>query len=223
MQQTPMHPLINKNLLATIPSGLSRVVEVGCSSGALAAAYRATNPGVHYVGVEIDAQYAAAAAAHCSEILVGDIEQMDLAMVPAFQGAQAWIFGDVLEHLRNPWEVLTRIRAILPPGGYLIICIPNVQHWSVQIMLATGQFRYVESGLLDRTHLRWFTRVTMLEMLFTTGYRVEQAKGVLLDETMPDFMRQAITAIVEAQGGNAQIAIKDALPFQFVVRAVAND
>ncbi|MDG5497119.1 class I SAM-dependent methyltransferase [Niveispirillum sp. BGYR6] len=222
MQQTPMHHNVNQDLLAAIPPGLSRLVEIGCSSGAMAAVYRAANPGAHYVGVEIDADYAATAAPHCSETLVGDIEQMDLAKVPAFQGTQAWIFGDVLEHLRNPWDVLARIREILPPGGSVITCIPNAQNWSVQMMLAVGQFRYADSGLLDRTHLRWFTRTTMLEMFAAAGYRVEYAVARLPGQPMPDHMHQAITAIAQGCGIDPQMAINDALPIQFVVRAVPN-
>jgi SAM-dependent methyltransferase len=221
MQQTPMHHNVNGELLSAIPPGLSRLVEIGCSSGAMAAAYRAANPGAHYVGVEIDADYAATAAPHCSETLVGDIEQMDLATVPAFQGAQAWIFGDVLEHLRNPWDVLTRIRSILPPGGCVITCIPNAQNWSVQRMLAVGQFRYADSGLLDRTHLRWFTRITMLEMFAATGYKVEHAVARLPSQPIPDHMRQAIATIAQGCGLDPEGAITDSLPIQYVIRASA--
>lgn len=221
MQQTPMHHNVNGELLSAIPPGLSRLVEIGCSSGAMAAAYRAANPGAHYVGVEIDADYAATAAPHCSETLVGDIEQMDLATVPAFQGAQAWIFGDVLEHLRNPWDVLTRIRKILPPGGCVITCIPNAQNWSVQRMLAVGQFRYADSGLLDRTHLRWFTRITMLEMFAATGYKVEHAVARLPSQPIPDHMRQAIATIAQGCGLDPEGAITDSLPIQYVIRASA--
>jgi SAM-dependent methyltransferase len=209
-------------LLATIPSGLSRLIEIGCSSGAMAAAYRAANPGAYYVGVEIDADYAATAAPHCSETLVGDIEQMDLATVPAFQGAQAWIFGDVLEHLRNPWDVLARIRRILPAGGSVITCIPNAQNWSVQRMLAVGQFRYADSGLLDRTHLRWFTRITMLEMFVAAGYRVDFAVARMPAQPIPAYMRQAIVTIAQGCGIDPEQAINDAQPIQYVVRAVPN-
>ncbi|MFM2044497.1 MAG: hypothetical protein RLY86_3073 [Pseudomonadota bacterium] len=219
MQQTPMHHDVNRDLLAAIPPGLSRLVEVGCSSGAMAAAYRAANPGAHYVGVEIDADYAATAAPQCSETLVGDVERMDLGATPAFQGAQAWIFGDVLEHLRDPWDVLTRIRKVLPADGCVVACIPNAQNWSVQMMLAVGQFRYADSGLLDRTHLRWFTRTTMVEMFAATGYQVDHAVARIPGQPMPDHMRTAITAVAQGCGLDAQTAINDSLPIQYVMRA----
>src|SRR5271154_1004899 len=138
MRQTPAHDKHNPDLLALIPVDARRIVEVGCSTGALARAYRALNPACDYVGIEIDADYAAAAADACSSVVNLDIERVD---DPRFAGlfpSDCWVFGDSLEHLRDPWALPKRVRAQLAPDGCVVSCIPNTQHWSVQAKLNRG-------------------------------------------------------------------------------------
>ena len=150
MKQTPAHQVANRDLLALMPRGARHVVEVGCMHGALAAAYRAANPGTRYTGIDIDPDYAAEAAAHCDTALAGDIETFEAQAFDVLFPSDCWVFGDCLEHLRDPWRVVRRIRERISPDGCLVACIPNGQHWSVQMRLATGLFRYEDSGLLDR-------------------------------------------------------------------------
>src|SRR5438105_11540086 len=102
MRSTAAHDTPNPDLLAMVPGGLARVVEVGCSTGALARAYRAANPGCDYVGIEVDPAHAAAARAACSSVIAADVEGLD---EPTFAGlfpADCWVFGDSLEHLKDP-------------------------------------------------------------------------------------------------------------------------
>ncbi len=83
------------------------------------------------------------------------------------------MFGDVLEHLRDPWQVSRSVRAMLGSEGCVLACIPNAQHWSVELRLNRGELRSAEAGLLDRTHLRWFTRKTIIELFEGAGLRIE--------------------------------------------------
>jgi tRNA A58 N-methylase Trm61 len=123
--QTPAHDQANPDLLAILPT-VDRLVEVGCSSGALARAYSKRHPSAHWLGIEIEPIDAEAGRQHCQEVLVGDVEQK-LGQEPAPQVLQAdcWIFGDSLEHLRDPWQVLRRVHNLLPPGGSVCACIPT--------------------------------------------------------------------------------------------------
>jgi predicted ABC-class ATPase len=130
------------------------------------------------------------------------------------------VFGDVLEHLRDPWALLARIRAQLPSSGCVVLCVPNVQHWSLQARLATGDFRYQASGLMDRTHLRWFTRVSLLEMLQQAGLQVQAGTARIFDEPQRERFLPAIRAMATAMGVDPEQAVQDALPLQYVVRAV---
>jgi SAM-dependent methyltransferase len=220
MDQTPAHNSHNPDLLALLPPGAMRVVEVGCSRGALAAAYRQANPSCHYTGIEIDHDFGLAAQRHCSRVLVADVEQLSDLDFESLFPADCFIFGDALEHLVDPWKILRRIRTKLNVGGCVVACIPNMQHWSVQVQLSVGALRYQDSGFLDRTHLRWFTRTTIIELFDAAGYRIEAAAARLFEE--PDRLRflPAIRALAEAAGGDPEQAESDALPTQYIVRAM---
>jgi trans-aconitate methyltransferase len=220
MKQTDAHDVYNPDLLAFMPKDLTRVIEVGCSRGALARAYRAANPNAAYVGIDIDADCVAAAAAHCTSAIHADIENLDDAAFAALFPSDAWLFGDSLEHLKDPWALLRRIRAQLAPTGCIVACVPNVQHWSVQARLVSGEFRYEDAGLLDRTHLRWFTRTTILELFASTGYQVVAGGPRIFDEPGREPVLAAIRAMASALGADPEIAASDALPVQFVLRAV---
>ena len=217
-KQTPAHMAVNHELLSIIPGDARRIVEVGCMQGALAQAYLAGNPGAHYVGIDIDPEYAQVAAAFCSEAIAANIETMDDASFGKLFPSDCWIFGDCLEHLRDPWRVLRRLREAIDADGHLLICIPNAQHWSVQWRLASGQFRYEDSGLLDRTHLRWFTRITLLEMFAQTGWAVEQGMSRVLNAPQQPQMLEALRAYAVSVGLDGNTAVQDATAFQYVFK-----
>ncbi|WP_088281784.1 bifunctional 2-polyprenyl-6-hydroxyphenol methylase/3-demethylubiquinol 3-O-methyltransferase UbiG [Ideonella sp. A 288] len=222
MKQTPAHSIVNADLLALIPPNARRVVEVGCMHGAMARAYRATNPAAEYVGIDIDPDYAAVAASACTEALAGDIETFGGAAFDNLFPSDCWIFGDCLEHLRDPWRQVARIREAIDPDGCLLACIPNAQHWSLQMRLASGLFRYEDSGLMDRTHLRWFTRVTMMEMFLQAGWRIDHAISRQLPAQPPAGLMDAIRTLAAAGGVDPEQAAVDANAFQYVFRLKAN-
>ena len=189
-------------------------------SGALARDYRLSHPEAHWSGIEIDTSYAAAARQHCQRVLVGDIELMleDPAMAESLQ-APCWIFGDSLEHLRDPWQVLRRVRELLPEGGQVCACIPNAQHWSLQARLCLGQFIYEDSGLLDRTHLRWFTPSTMVSLFEDTGFRILRSQPRIFPHPSEAMVLEHIYDLASRLGGDPERAILDARPLQLVIQA----
>lgn len=217
--QTPAHDIPNPDLLAILPV-VDRLVEVGCSTGALARAYRERHPQAHWLGLEIDPDYGAAARRHCQEVLVGDVEQLleDPAMAELFQ-ADCWIFGDSLEHLRDPWRVLRQVHGLLPEGGSVCACIPNAQHWSLQARLCLGQFVYEESGLLDRTHLRWFTPTTMAALFQDNGFRLVHTQPRIFPHPAEAMVLEQIRTFAQRLGGDPEQAVQDARPLQLVIRA----
>ena len=155
---------INQDLLSRIPQSASRVLEVGCGSGFLGAAYKTFNPLATYVGVEFVSEVAQSAKERLDDVVCGDVEDPQLA-IPLVDGEKydCIVYGDVLEHLRNPWKVLKRHLGLLSDSGIVLACIPNVQHWRVIANLLAGQWPLTDGGIFDRTHLRWFTRSTILE------------------------------------------------------------
>jgi 2-polyprenyl-3-methyl-5-hydroxy-6-metoxy-1,4-benzoquinol methylase len=211
----------NHDLVRMIPTNARGVVEVGCNNGALANVYKGINPSCKYTGIEIDKDNAERARAYCDTVLHLDIETVDESFFKDLSAtSNVWIFGDVLEHLRNPWEVLARIRRSLPADGCVVVCLPNAQHWSVQAKLCVGDFRYEDSGLLDRTHMRFFTRATMLEMFDGAGFKIEEGFPRIFHQLQNDKVIAAIKMMAEGVGANPEQALQDSLPLQYVVKAV---
>jgi methionine biosynthesis protein MetW len=140
----------------------SRVLDVGCAEGYLATELMAR--GCDVVGVEPDARAAAIARERGLDVLEVDIEQVTLDAA----GFDVVIFADVLEHLRDPEEVLRRML----PAGRAVVSLPNIAHWTARRTLLTGRFPREDFGLFDRTHLRYFTRATARELAEEAGYRV---------------------------------------------------
>lgn len=220
MEQTPAHDAHNPDLLKFIPTGAQRLIEIGCSSGALARAFKAIAPACDYLGIEIDPAYADLARRHCDRCLVLNLEQADDAFWQSAADRDCWIFGDVLEHFQDPWTILRNIRRIIPAGGVIVACVPNAQHWSMQVKLNIGAFEYENAGLLDRTHLRWFTRQTLLKLFADTGFRVTEGLPRVFNEPQRDVFLPAIENMARLAGVDVQQAVSDALALQYVVKAV---
>lgn len=217
---TPATDIHNAQVLDAVPVGVRKVLEVGTGTGALAREIRKKCPGVDYVGVEISAEYRDAAQAWCDRAYLENFEQASETLMQELANADVVIFADVLEHFIDPWASLKRMRAVLPAHARIIASIPNIQHWSIQVRLLSGDFRYADVGLLDRTHLRFFTRQTMLEMFASTGYRVEAVVPRIFAFPQQDEMLQKIAQISQLHGVDPNMAVQDAAAFQYVMTAV---
>lgn len=219
MQQTPVHDAHNPDLLKFIPLSSRKIIEIGCSSGALAREFKASSADCEWLGLDIDESYTKLARRYCDDTIAMDIESA----APAFFDAQAdrdcWIFGDTLEHLKDPWKILNQIRAVLPKDGCIVACIPNAQHWSVIAKLSIGDFRYEDSGLLDKTHLRWFTKKTIIELFASSGFKIVAGFPRVFAEPSRDRILPMIGEIAKACGTDPNVAMGDATPLQYVVRA----
>ncbi len=170
-ERNDYYHLIRHDVLRYVPSGTKRLLDVGCGAG-LTAHYAKQMLGVaEAVGVEYVATVAEHAAQHLDAVFVGDIEHMELPYPDGY--FECILCADVLEHLRDPWEVLRRLRRLLSPDGVLIASIPNIRHLSVLAKIIFDRFEYEPSGILDRTHLRFFTRHTIEQLFSTTGYTAE--------------------------------------------------
>jgi hypothetical protein len=220
VDQTPAHEQHNPDLLALIPKDAKKLIEVGCSYGALAREYKKINSHCRYLGVEVVLEYAERAKRHCDAVFTLDIEEVDETRLQGDLASDCWIFGDSLEHLKDPWRLLGKIRKALPEHGSVVACIPNIQYWGIQAHLNCGDFRYKDSGPLDRTHLRWFTRTTILEMFTDAGFAIAAIGARIFDEPEREKVLPAIKYMASLIGANPEQAVNDALPVQYVMRAV---
>lgn len=156
-------------LVALVPPTARDVVDVGCGSGRLGAAIKARQE-CRVVGIEHNALAAATARTRLDLVVEGDAEAIDWPF--AEESFDAVVCGDVLEHLRDPLAFLRRARTWLRPGGVLVASVPNVRHHSVVRGLLAGDWTYEPAGLLDNTHLRFFTRREVEKLLFRAGFEI---------------------------------------------------
>jgi cyclopropane fatty-acyl-phospholipid synthase-like methyltransferase len=144
-----------------VPPG-ARVLEVGPGDGVVGT-WLTDSKGCQVVGVEY----------------VGSIEDAQVQdQVRSMAPYDAIIFADVLEHLVDPWGVLTKLRPMLNPGGRVLLSVPNIAHWTARFNLLRGRFDYTDGYLMDRTHLRWFTWKSARELAACSGYRIVEEQVV---------------------------------------------
>jgi len=144
----------NPALLALLDAGARRVLDVGCGAGDNAA--RLSARGCEVQGITHSHAEAALAAPHLARSWVFDIEGPWPAGLE-LERFDALLFSHVLEHLREPSRVLARLCRLLRPGGSVLIAVPNVLGWRQRLSFLAGRFEYTQSGVLDSTHLRFFT------------------------------------------------------------------
>lgn len=170
---------LRPELVKHIQPGKNRVLDVGCAEGLLGETLKQLGLAAEVVGIELFPDAAKVAANRLDRVICGDIELMnydEMGLEP--ESLDYIICGDVLEHLRDPWAVLSWLTTRLKPEGQLITSVPNVRHWSVLFpLLFKGEWQYRSHGIMDRTHLRFFTRKSAVQMLVDSGLHVVSCEG----------------------------------------------
>ena len=157
-----------------VPEADHRILDLGCSSGALGAALQAAR-GAKVVGVEADPVYAERAAGVLDRVVCADLEDLDTWPAEVGEGFDCIVAADVLEHLRDPWLVLQRAVGLLVPGGSVVVSLPNVRFfWALGRLLVRDRWPRDDEGIFDATHLRWFAAPDARELVESAGLVVEQ-------------------------------------------------
>ena len=212
------------DLMGLLDFPFQTVLEVGCGSGATARAIRERTPSITYLGIELDQQAADEARSGMDRVLTGDIEKMNLDHYDIRKNTlDLVIFADVLEHLYDPWKVLRKLHPYLRTDGRIIASIPNIQNIRVVQNLINGFWTYSNMGLLDATHIRFFTLAEIGKLFSGSGYATEQMVSVLNVEfpcggTWPrdlDFGNVLLRNVTQDQA-------QQFFTFQYLVRARKN-
>jgi 2-polyprenyl-3-methyl-5-hydroxy-6-metoxy-1,4-benzoquinol methylase len=209
----------SRAIAVRLVGGNKRVLEFGCSSGRITEVL--AERGCRVTGIEIDPDAAERARAHADEVVVLDLDDDEFETKLAGQQWEVALFGDVLEHLRDPLKVLRATRQLLDPRGTVVLSVPNVAHADVRLSLLNGQFPYGPYGLLDRSHLRFFTRDTLTRLLDDAGFVAVEVQRVIVpafDSELrlrrDDFPRSVVEAV---------LADPEAETYQYVIRAVIDN
>jgi 2-polyprenyl-3-methyl-5-hydroxy-6-metoxy-1,4-benzoquinol methylase len=197
-------------ILPLLPERAARILDLGAGAGATSRWLREIYPDAYIVAVENNADAAAALSACADQTQIGDIEALD-----SYLGSYDLVLClDVLEHLVSPEHALKRIVDGLPMGATVIISLPNVAHFAVAAKLfLLGRFTYFDYGIMDRTHLHFYTERTALELATTAG--LAPVAGIVTLMASPWYWR-----IVNVF---AAFLLRRRLAFQFVFASVKSD
>jgi 2-polyprenyl-3-methyl-5-hydroxy-6-metoxy-1,4-benzoquinol methylase len=157
-----------------LPPDYTRVLEIGCGEGVFAPLLK---PGCETWGVELDEASAASARTRFGQVLVGTFEAVR-DRLPR-RHFDLVVCNDVMEHMPYPDDFLVALHEHMVSGGYIIASIPNMRHWEVLWqLLVRKDWRYGREGIMDRTHLRFFTERSILRMFEEAGFRIERSGGI---------------------------------------------
>ena len=171
--------------LAHLIAPNSRVLDVGCGTGVITDTIR-RQKSVSIIGIEPHAERVQRAVARGLHVHLGVLSPDFIRQHGPFDYI---VFADVLEHLRNPAEIVAMARDGLKPGGSVVASIPNVAHWFVRTDLLRGRFDYQDCGIMDATHLRWFTRRTVRQFFERQSFQIT-ALDCTVNINLPDYQRR---------------------------------
>jgi methionine biosynthesis protein MetW len=180
------------NILDGLPRDLS-VLDVGCGSGVHGAELKRVH-GHRVVGVDLSEASIAKARSRLAEAYVADVTNPELYPFFDTQRFDVIVFSDILEHLYDPADVLTRHFHLLAPGGKILISLPNIAIWNVRLELLLGRFEYQDTGTLDRTHIRFFTRGTFRRFTEEAGLQITKRRST------PGILRPFVPLIKKVYG-----------------------
>ncbi len=190
-----------------------RLLDVGCARGHLSIALK--RQGWNVTGIEYDSQDAQVAQDAGIAMIVGTAESALCNMTETFD---VIVFADVLEHFVKPLEVLTLAKNRLKPGGRIVISIPNVAHLTVRLQLLLGSFNYTDRGILDRTHLHFYTKRSLREMISQADLEIVHlgATPVPIEEVLPVLRKvKPLRGILEFNALTARMW-KSLLAYQYI-------
>ncbi len=193
-----------------------RLLDVGAADGLLSR--QLTERGWRVTAIEGDPALAQAGARHCGRMITVNLDRE----IPVGEGPfDVIVYGDVLEHLVDPLRVLVELDRSLGPGGFVIISVPNVAHLWIRLLLLVGRFDYLDRGILDHSHLRFFTERSLRAMLADAGLSVERfsATPAPLYQILPVSWHRRWVAATHSINAVIAQKVRRLLGYQFIVLA----
>ncbi|MBI2205036.1 MAG: class I SAM-dependent methyltransferase [Candidatus Rokubacteria bacterium] len=196
--------------------GGRRLLDVGAADGLLSRPF--TERGWRVTGIECDPAAAQAGARWCEHMVVANLDRA----VPRLESLyDAIVYGDVLEHLADPLRVLSELNRCLAPGGVVVASVPNVAHFVIRLSLLVGKFEYIDRGILDHTHLRFFTERSLRALVADAGLTVERftATPAPLYQVLPARFHRPWLAATHRMNAWLAHSLPRLLGYQFIVLA----
>lgn len=206
----PSYTQFRSDIFKLVPKGVTKVLDVGCSNGLLGKeikdAYQA-----EVVGIEINQSAANIATNYLDKVLIGDVEKIIYGEELTPEYFDCIIYGDVLEHLIDPWTLLKKSTGLLKPNGFVVVSLPNIRFFDTFIQIfIRGRWPYRERGIFDKTHLRQFTRKNILELFYGANLTIEKINANYRIVEQPHSMNNYAYLL-------ALPGIRDFLAFQYLI------
>lgn len=208
---------LNQKLLSAIPSDAHSVLEFGCANGRLGAACKVLHPGLRWTGVDANPSALAEAATRLDDVVSMDLDSPDANLLGS--GYDVIVFGDVLEHLRDPGECLRVAHSVSEPRARLLTCIPNMAHVSVIERMLAGDLSYDAAGLLDSTHLRFLSSASAFKLLLDAGWLPNVLDRYAVGHPDEAFLTHLVAAAGRL-GIPEQTALNHLLSYQLIIDCI---
>ena len=160
---------LRTDVLELLPLNSKKILEAGCGEGYTGEEAK-KRTGAEVTGIELFEEAAAKAKTRLDRVIIGDLEQINLDYPDKY--FDCILYADVLEHLKNPEKVLSNHFRKLSDKGYIIASIPNIQYIRPVLSILSDKLEYEDAGILDRTHLRFFTLHTIKKMFSECGFEI---------------------------------------------------
>ena len=205
---------VREDVQQMINPNSKRILDVGCGKGRLGAVLK-SKLNAEVWGVEYVGDIASLAAEQLDNVISGPIEDAIVQLPDKY--FDTIIFADVLEHLVDPYTVLSKIKSKLSANGEIVASIPNVRHWSVVKNLLEGEWEYREFGIMDNTHLRFFTRKSLFNMFEKNGYKILSILYVVAEM---EKLSTKLLSVMKESNINVDTLEAESKHFQYIVKAV---
>jgi len=177
-----------------------------------------TEQGWRVTAIEEDPALAQAGIRHCERMINVNLDRE----IPEVEASvDAIIYADVLEHLVDPWRVLVTLNHVLAPEGFVVVSVPNVAHLWIRLLLLAGRFEYLDRGILDHSHLRFFTQRSLRAMLTDAGLEISRftATPAPLYQLLPPRWHNRWIAMTHRMNAGIARNLPRLLGYQFIVLA----
>lgn len=213
---------LNEKLFNAIPKNAERILELGCANGLLGEAYKIVNPYSHWTGIDINPEAIEIAKNKLDVVKKIDLNQNRLIDFLDVNTYDVIVIGDLLEHMINPEEIINDIHKVGVHNAQIIMCIPNMCSMQVIEKMILGDLTYDDMGLLDKTHLRFFSQPSIFKLILDCGFLPELIDSYNIQLSDSKFLQHIIQA-ASSLGMPNQTFINNLQRYQLIIRAFKNE
>ena len=218
MENTEYFNGLNEKLFLNIPISSTNILELGCANGLLGFAYKQKNPNINWTGIDINQNAVMNSNNRLDRVLLVDLNIEKLSTLFSKNEFDTIVIGDLLEHLLDPYELISQLRDVTNYNSTIVCCIPNMVNIQVLEKLITGDMTYDDNGLLDKTHQRFFSLPSAFKMFLDNGFIPELADQYNMQLTDTPFLRGIIDA-ANSIGVPLENLIKNLSRYQMIIKA----